>query len=106
MKKDLEAKIERLKELHKKANYDILPIEIVQGDVIHRTNPSSRQVCNSSSAWGATQDNRSAHKIRGGIELLNEAKTMMDVILELEEELINAELELEHIAEDTAGEDW
>lgn len=51
----------------------LAPFEVVQGDVVHRTNPSSQQVVNSNAAWAVSNSERSAHKIRKHVDALNAA---------------------------------
>jgi hypothetical protein len=51
----------------------LAPFEVVQGDAIHRTNPSSQQVVNSNAAWAVSNAERSAHKIRKHVDVLNTA---------------------------------
>ena len=48
------------------------PFEIVQGDAINRTNPSSLQKVNASEAWIVSSGSKSAHKLRQYVEILNE----------------------------------
>lgn len=52
----------------------LMPFELVQGDSLHRVNPSSKQVVNTSSAWAASNGDRSAHKIRTYLEALEIAE--------------------------------
>lgn len=89
-------KIKMLKELHIKADYNLLPLEIVQGDAGQRCNPHQRQMVNTNIAWAVTQGERSAHKLRSATAIFNETKTMMEVILELEKELEEANIRLQN----------
>lgn len=49
----------------------LLPLELVSGDVVQRTNPHSRQMCNINVSWAVTQPTRSARETRASIEKLN-----------------------------------
>ena len=97
MTETLGQKISRLKELHEKANYNLLPLEVVSGDGAKWSNPHAQQMINTSYSWGVTQTERSQHKIRSSIAIFNEVKTMMEVIIELERALDAAEKHIEHL---------
>lgn len=47
------------------------PFEIVQGDAVHRTSPTSRQVVNSNIAWLVSGGERSAHKLQKWLAALD-----------------------------------
>lgn len=54
---------------------DLAPFEIVTGDVIQRTNPSSRQMLNSTESWAVSHGSRAAHRVREAIETIHEVIT-------------------------------
>lgn len=68
----IEAALYRLAEIERIFK-EIGPLELVQGDCIHRTSPGSRQVLNSNATWAVTKDGRSGVRIRQMIEELNAA---------------------------------
>lgn len=60
----------------------LLPLELAQGDAIHRTNPSSRQVVNTNQAWLASQPSRPCHALARNLESYNSLATDLLALLD------------------------
>ena len=82
-----------------KALERLFPFEIVQGDMIMRTNPHSSVCVNSGGAWLVSQDIKSAHKLRVMAETVNGMAEALIAIDELSKKWLKGHTEEEWCGE-------